>query len=384
VENRWSGWWRGRRAVFVSGTGGDTRRYRCDYQAEQLRLAGAATEVVAFENGIQGVIDGLADTHCLVVHRLAWDEQVEALLAAARARAVPTVFDTDDLIFEADAAGDVAWFIDMDESERRLSFERQRQTLLECTAVTVTTRPLADRAHLLSRRVAVVPNAVGAEMTGEAEAALAAREGVPGSPETTIAYLSGTPTHDRDFAEAAEAVHATLAERPSARLLVVGYLQLDRRFDEVSAQIDRLPFQPRQRLPGILARADVNIAPLEPGNPFAEAKSCLKYFEAGLVATPTIASPVSDFARAIGDGDTGLLASGPAAWRRALERLLDDPAERLEIGRRARADVLARHTAAASWPALARTFALLATASAAEMRLYNRGRSRAAPAVRRP
>ena len=45
------------------------------------------------------------------------------------------------------------------------------------------------------------------------------------------------------------------------------------------------------------ARFDINLAPLEVGNPFCEAKSQLKFFEAGLVNCTTIASPTGPVPR---------------------------------------------------------------------------------------
>ena len=378
---KWNAWWSGRRVVFVSGTAGDTRRYRCDYQAEQLRLLGATAEVVAYEQEPELAVDELVASDCVVLHRLEWDERVERLVALARERAVPTVFDTDDLTFEADAAAELAWFVGLDEAGRRASFERQQTTLAACSAATVSTSFLAQRARLQKRRVAVTPNAIGAEMVREADAARKARYEAAPSPVTTIAYLSGTPTHDRDILEAADALVRTLRERRDVRLLVVGYLELDARFDALASQIDRLPFQPRARLPEILAGVDVNLAPLEHGNSFSWAKSCLKYVEAGIVRTPTIASGAPDFVRVIGHGYNGLLARSREDWAHALDRLLGDPGDRRAVASRAYEDVRARHTTAARAPALGRTFALAAIASSAEARLYNRARRRAEAAA---
>ena len=102
---------------------------------------------------------------------------------------------------------------------------------------------------------------------------------------------------------------------------------------------------PLQELPDELARFDINTAPLELGNPFCEAKSELKYFEAALAGVCTVASPTGPMRRAIRDGETGLLAGTEEEWYQALTRLVDEPAVQRRIGHAAYLDVLWSYSA---------------------------------------
>jgi hypothetical protein len=93
-------------------------------------------------------------------------------------------------------------------------------------------------------------------------------------------------------------------------------------------------------MPGLLRDLDVNLAPLELGSRFNQAKSAIKWLEAALVHTPTIASPTEPFVEAIRDGTTGRLARDPEDWIRAIEQLLDDDDARARMGRMAGRDAL--------------------------------------------
>ena len=333
--------------LFLSGAPGDTKRYRCDHQAEELQLLGATADVaMADEVALGDVIDRYG---CFVLHRVPWSEHIEWFLSQLAQRGKTAIFDTDDLVFDPSVAHHVAALQDMDPAERMLFQEglvRYRRTMLACDAVVVTTESLRALAAEIHPRVLVAPNAVSKEMVELAEASLGRRRGAARgeSKQLTITYMSGTHTHNRDFLEAAEAVLDVLADNPNATFLAVGHLKLDERFDTFASQVEQLPLQPWQNLPEFLAEADVNLAPLEPQNAFTESKSCLKYIEAGLLAIPTIASPRTDFRRAIRHGDNGLLAEKPTEWRDALVELADSPERRRVIGEMAYADVRRRHT----------------------------------------
>ena len=118
---------------------------------------------------------------------------------------------------------------------------------------------------------------------------------------------------------------------------------------------------PLAELPNELARFDINLAPLEVGNQFCEAKSELKFFEAALVEVCTIASPTGPQRRAIRDKATGRLADTAREWYDAMLELIDDPAQRRRLAHAAystcspdSARRLASRRCSRCWPVVAR------------------------------
>lgn len=346
------GRWR-RDYLFVSGPGGDARRYRCDHQAEQLRLAGFSADV-----GYHDELDllSLVDRYCtIVLYRVPWDARVEHGLGAARARGTRVLGDIDDLVFDRDAIPLIRGVTALGARAVREAEERAEglaTTLRSVDGIVVSTDALREAALRLNANVAVAYNSVSGEMLRAGEAARARAK--PRMDEVVVAYLSGTPTHDRDFLEAADAVLDALDRFPRLRFLAVGFLTLDERFAGFGERVERIPYLPWCRLPSLLARVDVTVAPLERDNEFTNAKSCLKYLEAAVVAIPTIATPTSDFRRVIDHGVNGMLAADPGDWRNSLARVVESRELRRRLGDAALMDVRARHTTAAHAAALMR------------------------------
>jgi GT2 family glycosyltransferase len=337
-------------AYLVSDTPGDPMRYRCDHLAEELGMLGATVRVSRLDEASLGA-EGLDLSALFILHRVPGTGGVEWFLNTARQREKLVLFDTDDLLFEHSLGESVLDLLELPDIDRQVlavRIEEHSRAMGMCDAVLVPTEPLAELARELNPRVYVIPNAASREMVKLADEAL--EEEIEERGGVTIAYFSGSPTHDRDFLQAADAVLWALEQDSGCCFLVVGNLSLDSRFDRVQDRVRRLPIQPWQRLPRLLREVDVNLAPLEPDNAFTESKSCLKYIEAGLVAVPTIASPRSDFRRAIEPGRNGLLADSREEWQAALGQLLDSSELRAQLGRSAHDDVRAQHTTPAVAP----------------------------------
>ena len=330
--------------LFVSGAPEVARRYRCEHQAEALELLGATTTQAV--HGAVNLEQAVENHAAFVLHRVPWGNDVERFVERAHELGKPVWFDTDDLVFDPDIAREVGVLADLGGEEARLyvdGLHRYRRTLLACDAAIVSTEPLREGAAAVVSRVIVTPNLANRLMLEAAEAALATkRKG--GSSAVRIGYFSGTKTHNRDFLEATPALLSLLERQRRVELQLVGPLRVDDRFEQFAERVLRLPLQSWEALPSFQASVDINLAPLESPNAFSEAKSCVKWIEAGLVGVPTVATPVADVERAVDDGVNGMLARNRDEWESALESMVADDVRRRELGDAARTDVLRSHT----------------------------------------
>lgn len=343
-----------RKAVLLvtheASTGDASLRYRSFHHAESLGFLGVSCDAVRY--GTSGLLDAIAEYECIVLHRVPWDAAAP-ILERAEALGRLVVSDTDDLVFEPTVSHEIEAIEGMSDDWRTAWHASYRRTIEACQGAIVATEPLRERARTLTSPVEVVANVVDDEMIRHAERALRAEAASPlrVDREIAVAYFSGSPTHSADFAEAAEAVLWALDTYPWVRFVAGGRLELDERFDRFASRVSRIAWHPWPAVAELQAQTHVNLAPLAP-NPFSESKSCVKYLEASLVEVPTVASARGDFVRVIEHGRNGLLAEDEVGWRGALRQLIEDPVLRHELGRRAHADVHAKHTTRARLPAV--------------------------------
>lgn len=301
--------------------------------------------------------DIIAACDVLFVFRMEMTPTLEALYALAQIHKRKVIFDIDDLIFDPAFMNPkfIAFLENASQSERlawRTKCENYRNALAGANVAFVPTETLAEYASAYVHDVYVVPN--GLSQSRLCSACRLSSE--PKAKPITIGYASGTATHDRDFAEVAHVLAETLTKHPDVKLVLQGPVQGEGvdALEPVKSQIERRDLVPFEKLPYSLHQFDINIAPLEVGNPFCESKSELKYFEAALVGVPSIVSRTNTFANSLEHGVTGLLAESSEEWREALEQLVTDKAFRLSLGKCAKAAVMNNYSPNAHRPAFKR------------------------------
>ncbi len=315
-----------------------TFRFRAYAMAQTLNASGLDVSASYFHDADRDVLPELMDeVDVLVVVRSKYTARLDHLISVARSRRVRVLFDCDDLVFEPSMAAMITSTLDQDmrhdspEGDELWNvwfgyLSRLRTTMQLCDGFISTNQLLVDEARAITGLPgAVVPNFMTSEQVDYSISLAEARAANEGRRDGRlhIGYFSGTPTHNKDFAIVHGALRDILLAHPEVVIRLVGYLEL--KGTALSAFADRIewvPFTDFLNLQRLIAETEVNIAPLQ-DNRFTNCKSELKFFDAGAVGIPTLASPTFTARQSIVDGVTGRLVANQE-WHSAIEEIVTD------------------------------------------------------------
>ena len=321
---------------FVVGADGAIARYRVHHPSEALELHGGLTRIAHY---LDPALDRIADgMDAVVLQRVPATTHVLDAVERWRSAGLLVVFDVDDLIVDPTSIDRVPGLgaLAPDDRERYLDgLHRYRTTLEHCDGAIVPTFPLAESIERVTGLpVGVVPNRLG--LVELRLAAAANSRAASAQSRATLAYFSGSDSHQPDLDLISEPLADILRTRDDVDLLLVGPISPGPTLTTFGDRVVHRPFQPWERLYDQLATVDVNLAPLVLPSDFNEAKSAIKWLEAAAVGVPTVASASRPFVDAIDDGRTGVLCVSADDWHSSLTSLVDDPMHRRRLGRAAR------------------------------------------------
>ena len=329
--------------LFVSSGVGDSALYRAYNPAEELRLHGINAKTTISDNPR---LEKLADRFSVfVLHRTLWNKNVEGLVRRAKELKKEIIFDTDDLVYDGKYISQMDYFEKMSPAEKAVYEKGIGAEIVDDLYVKVATTTvtyLAKKLREKGKRVIIVPNRISNAEFSLAEELIERKKTDDGI--IRIAYASGTLSHNKDFATIGEALLTILEKYENVKLRLMGPLDISPELEAVRDRIEIIPRVPRKEMYEKLYEADINLAPLEIGNPFCESKSAIKFTEAGVLKLPTVAVRNQTFSETIEDGVDGFLAADTGEWIEKLSRLIEDENFRKTMGEKAREKVLKYYT----------------------------------------
>ncbi len=263
------------------------------------------------------LVDEIADlADVLVICRSRYCHRINQLVTKFRVRGKRILFDIDDFIFNPSYAHLIISTLDQATDNPELwdywfaYISRIGETLRLCDGAITTNDYLASRITEFSGLpVNVVPNFINKEQLNLSESLFRSKKALEFARDDKIClgYFSGSPSHNLDYAIIISALEQVLENDPRVELMVVGYIEAGPELSHFGSRIKRQHFHDYVNLQRLVGSVEFNLMPLQL-NDFTHCKSDLKYFEAAIVGTLSIASPSYTYAAAIQDRENGYIA----------------------------------------------------------------------------
>ncbi len=260
----------------------------------------------------------------------------------ARLRRVPVVYNVQDIF------PDVAVEVGALTNPRVIRFAEwlERFTYHRCDAVTVLSDDLRRNVEAKiadgSTPVRVIPNFVDSERIQPGPARNSYRDDFDLGDRTVVMY-AGNVGFSQPLGLMIEAARA-MSDRDDVVFVINGGGSGRPALEEQATGLDNvrfIDFQPSERLPEVLAAADVHVIALRKG--LARASVPSKLYSILAAGRPVLASidPDTEVTRVIDQSGAGIVVEpeNPAGFLTALCRLLDSPERRTRMGEKGRAFV---------------------------------------------
>lgn len=332
-EERLAALSRGQRRVayYYENPDNSTFRYRVYNMIQVLQESRNGNSAAYFTHQELDDLDRVIDVaDVLVVCRSRYNHKLNHAITKARNKGKPVFFDVDDLVFDPAYAHLVLNTLDQDPNHPDVwdtwfaYMGRLGGTLSLCDRVITTNDHLAAKIQArFEKPIGIIPNFLNREQLEISRKVYQEKvaRGFARDDQIHLGYFSGTPTHNKDFDIVSDALVRLLETDPRIVLRVVGFLDLKGPLQKYGSRTERYPLQDFENLQRLIGQVEVNLIPLQ-DNVFTKCKSELKYFEAGIVGTVSIASPIYTLAKAIRDGENGYL-SRSFEWSDKLATLID-------------------------------------------------------------
>ena len=292
-----------------------TFRYRAYNMCQALRGSTDWYGEYFFSNELVQLEQILDKVDVIVVVRFRWSFQLDLFLRKARRLNKPVVLDVDDMIYSTEYLELVTNTLAVEfktEEDYTYWFSyigRIQKTASLCTSAITTNQFIAEKIKDdLNLPCYIIPNFYNREQEKVSNIYFQQKQCQKSRGKFVIGYFSGTPSHINDFLTVASELEMLLKEYEDIILRIVGFMELPdymRKLEE-QGKVERLPLQNFIDLQAEIAKVDVNIVPLVE-NDFTNCKSELKYFEAGIVGTPTCAAPTFVYKDIIKNKENGFI-----------------------------------------------------------------------------
>jgi O-antigen biosynthesis protein len=308
-------------AYLAENVHSSTFRYRAANMTEVLNAAGASNQqdtsaACFFSSDLQYASDIVDRADMLVVSRARYDLSIARLIEQFKTQHKKVWFDIDDWVFDTQQIDLIISSQGQEPTDEVLNYwhavvSRMARTMRLCDGVITTNDYLASKIRqFINLPVKIIPNFANQK---QLEVSLPIYERkfarkFNANEVIKLGYFSGSTSHNRDFALILPALESVMMQDLRVELVLVGPVELDESFEtRFGNRVTRHAFTDFVTLQHLIGSVSISLVPLVL-NDFTHCKSELKYVDAALVGTLTIASPNYAYTSAIRHGENGFLA----------------------------------------------------------------------------
>ena len=278
----------------------------------------------------------------IILCRAILDDYTKRLIEYSKSLGCPIIYDVDDLLFSQSSKS----YLDrIGQHNNAKDIDLCRSAMQICDAVSVSTSYLLEKAANINSNVYLLRNAISKDYLRLAD--LVYQQRIKSSvvnKSVTLAYLSGSSTHEHDFKTIEEVLFRILENYTFVNLTIVGFLNISSKFNVFGNRVVAKEFVPYKDFAKLFLNIDINLVPLSLTEPFCQGKSELKYIEAGICAVPSVVSATDTHKDVITHDIDGMLASSEDEWFNCLVNLVESRDRRVLIGKMARQKVITEYS----------------------------------------
>lgn len=268
--------------------------------------------------------DILDNIDLVIIQRALWSFELENFINVLKSNQIKVIYDVDDLIYNVkyvpkymNSVGDCS-----NAFMNNLFAIVVRYELVAnlCDAYIVTTDNLkVNVENDLNKPVWVFHNYLNLEQEEVSQKVVDLKKETYVNERFIIGYFSGSNSHKRDLEIIESDLIRLMNKYEDIYLNIVGYMNLSSDLEKLKKQgrIIISKFIPYEELQYEIGKVDLNIIPLQK-HAFNECKSELKYFEASIVNTLTLATDNSIYKNCINEGVDGFLVD-EMSWFEKME-----------------------------------------------------------------
>lgn len=251
----------------------------------------------------------------VILQRAKWSFELESFIRYLRKKNIKMIYDMDDLIYHTKY---VPKYLNSIGDYREFSIDSffalaKRYELIASNSdgFIVTTKSLEKHIKEdFNKPVWILPNFLNKEQEEESHKIIELKKNNYNNTKFIIGYFSGSNSHQRDLEIVESAIIRLTEKYDNIYLKIVGFMKLSDNLESLKkkGRIIFEKFVPFQELQYKIGEVDINIIPLQK-HEFNECKSELKYFEASIVNTISVATNNEVYSNLIEDGIDGYLCN---------------------------------------------------------------------------